>query len=870
MRVPQPTISRYAVAVAVVAVVTLLKHFILTPLIGHQQWFLLYVAAICVSSWYGGFGPGIVTAMLSALAADVFFAPPPSVEPGAALSVVFQLLLFLLEGLLVVGLTGHLREARSAAQRNERTKEEALALLDTFQVYAPVGLAFLDNDLRFLRINYAMAEIDGLTPAAHIGRTLQEVQPRIDPELLAGIQQVVTTGQPLLDHPLTLSRATLLGAKQQHFITSYYRVRGADGEPIGVGAVMVDMTAHTEAEAALRESESRFRSLADSAPVMIWIADKDAGALYFNRFWLDFTGRALDEELGSGWLASVHPDDREAFGERHQEAFAARREYETELRLRRHDGEYRWIYARGVPRYAADGSYGGYIGSALDITERKQEEIAGEFILQSGEILASSLDYETTLRNVAQLAVPTVADWCAVDLLTPAGSVERVTVAHIDPAKVRWAYELQERFPINMDAPTGLPRVLRTGETEFYPDVTEAMIAAAVSDAESYQLLTAIGFTSVIIAPMRARGRTIGAITLVTTESRRHYSTTDVRLAELLAVRAALAVDNACLYREARAERERFRVTLTSIGDAVIATDRQGRVTFINEVAQTLTGWDEAAALGQPLGAVFRIINEQSRQPVENPVEKVLREGRIVGLANHTVLVSKAGSETPIDDSGAPIPIDDSSAGGGVVLVFRDVSARKRREQRQEFLAEASKVLISSLEYESTLQHVTELAVPKLADWCAVYLSQQDGDIRQVALTHNDPAGLKVRQELMRRYPLPQSKDYGYPKVIRTGQAELLEAVGEDILQAAATNAEHLELLRQSRYESSICVPLKHREQTFGAITFNTKQGGRKLNREDLVLAEELGRIASLAIENARLYRSAQSASASDEHSDRA
>ena len=848
---------KYIIAVAVVAIVTLLKHFVLAPVIEGQQWFLLFVAAICASSWYGGFGSGIVTAVLSALAAGLFFATAPGAVNSLTLGNLLQLMLFLLEGLLVVGLTSHLRETRIEAQKNEQRKEEALALLDTFQVYAPIGLAFLDNDLRYLRINYAMAELDGLTPAAHIGRTLQDVQPQIKPELIAGIRQVLATGKPLLDQELNISRSTLLGARKQHLITSYYRIRGADGETIGVGAVMVDMTAHKQAEDTLRESEARFRLMADNAPVMIWVADKDTSALYFNKAWLDFTGRTLEQEMGSGWLAGVHPDDMDTFTRHYMAASAERRAYDTEYRLKRHDGEYRWIYVRGVPRFSPEGAYAGYIGSSLDITERKQQEIAQQFILRSGEMLASSLDYEITLRNVAQLAVPTIADWCAVDLLSPEGGVERVTVAHIDPAKVKWAYELQQRYPVDMSAPTGLPRVLRTGEPEFYPDVSEGMIEGAANDAEMYQILKSIGFTSVIIVPMIARGRTIGAITLVTTESRRHYAQTDVSLAGMLAVRAALAVDNSRLYKDAQAERERFRVTLTSIGDAVIATNRQGQVTFVNQVAQNLTGWAEQDAIGQPLGSIFQIMNEQSRQPVGNPVDKVLREGRIVGLANHTVLVSKSGSEVPIDDSGAPIP-DEEGGIGGVVLVFRDVTERKRQEQRQEFLAQASKVLISSLEYETTLQHVTELAVPKLADWCAVYLSQADGNIQQVALAHNDPEGLKVRQELMRRYPMPLSRDYGYPKVVRTGKSELLESVSDDILRAAATNEEHLALLRQSRYASSICVPLANLEQTFGAITFNTKQGGRVFNNNDLALAEELGRIASLAIENARLYRNAQ------------
>lgn len=138
--------------------------------------------------------------------------------------------------------------------------------------------------------------------------------------------------------------------------------------------------------------------------------------------------------------------------------------------------------------------------------------------------------------------------------------------------------------------------------------------------------------------------------------------------------------------RTAQLQRQQLHVTLASIGDAVIVTDAQSRITFVNQVAQELTGWQAAEAHGQPLLAVFPIVNEHTRQPVESPVEQALREGRVIGLANHTILLAKDGREIPIDDSAAPIR-DQSGAITGVVLVFRDVTARRRAEQEQAKLA---------------------------------------------------------------------------------------------------------------------------------------------------------------------------------------
>ena len=135
------------------------------------------------------------------------------------------------------------------------------------------------------------------------------------------------------------------------------------------------------------------------------------------------------------------------------------------------------------------------------------------------------------------------------------------------------------------------------------------------------------------------------------------------------------------------------RVTLASIGDAVITTDTEGRVTFLNPVAESLTGWTLEEAAGQPLDSVFRIINEETRQPVESPTVRALRDGVVVGLANHSLLIAKDGTERPIDDSAAPIRNDKGEV-AGVVLVFRDISERRRQEQQvQDALTYADNII---------------------------------------------------------------------------------------------------------------------------------------------------------------------------------
>jgi two-component system, cell cycle sensor histidine kinase and response regulator CckA len=149
---------------------------------------------------------------------------------------------------------------------------------------------------------------------------------------------------------------------------------GDDGRPSRIAGVSLDITARKRAEDALQESEQRFRNMANTAPVMIWVTGPDKLFTFVNKTWLDFTGRTIEQELGNGWAAGVHPDDLQRSYEVFSSAFDARRTFQLECRLRRSDGEYRWILCSGIPRSAPGGVFAGYIGSDIDITDLQSEE----------------------------------------------------------------------------------------------------------------------------------------------------------------------------------------------------------------------------------------------------------------------------------------------------------------------------------------------------------------------------------------------------------------------------------------------------------------------------------------------------------------
>ncbi|MDQ4001565.1 MAG: PAS domain S-box protein [Actinomycetota bacterium] len=306
-----------------------------------------------------------------------------------------------------------------------------------------------------------------------------------------------------------------------------------------------------ERERRHRESEERFRGTFEQAAVGMAHVGTDGRWLRVNRRLCDIVGYEKAEMLGLTFQDITHPDDLEAHLEYGRQLLAGEiGTYSMEKRYYKKDGSIVWINLTvslvhppsDEPRY--------FICVIEDITERKRIEEAQRFLAEAGTTLSSSLDYRTTLARVARLAVPFLADWCVVDVLEKDGSLDRLAVAHQDPEKVALVQELQKSYPPDPDAPRGVGQVLRTGRPELGPEITESLLEEAARDAEHREILGELGLKSYMIVPLVARGRTLGAISLISAESGRRYRQAELGLAEELARRAALAVDNARLYRD--------------------------------------------------------------------------------------------------------------------------------------------------------------------------------------------------------------------------------------------------------------------------------------------------------------------------------
>ncbi|MEO6397571.1 MAG: PAS domain S-box protein [Tepidiformaceae bacterium] len=298
---------------------------------------------------------------------------------------------------------------------------------------------------------------------------------------------------------------------------------------------------------AQRASDEGFAALLDAIPCHIYQVDNQGRLSYVNAHWLEYSGLSGDEARAIGGSTTVHPDDMKVL----EHARAARRDqeepYDSEMRLRRHDGTYRWHMARTIP-LRVDGKVVGWVGANVDIDDRKRREAVSDFLADAGGILSQTLDLNTTLKAITDLAVPRLADWCRIDLLGDNGGPNVVVYSNADPRRMAMAAEAQERIGEPVQEEAASDRVIRTGISELI-EMAEPLVAELVSRRpELSHLLAEFELRSSVVAAINHGSRRLGALSLVTAESGRRLGQEDVALAEEFAGRISLAIENARLF----------------------------------------------------------------------------------------------------------------------------------------------------------------------------------------------------------------------------------------------------------------------------------------------------------------------------------
>lgn len=809
-----------------------------------------------------------------------------------------------------------------------------------------------------------------------------------------------------------------------------------------------------QAEDALRESERRFRALANAAPMIVWTAAPDGTVTYANDRWFEYAGVAPEENPENWPELVLHPDDYDRCMKKWTRALQTGEEYEIEVRNRRHDGAFRWFLTRAIPTRDDEGRITAWYGTTTDIhdrklmeedlrlshdqlavilenvadgitaqdpsgrmvyaneaaarimgfplpqelisaspeeitqnfqifdemnrpvpitrlpgrsalrgivpapvvlrfrvvstgeerwsitkarpilnehgqavmavnifqdvTELKRAEQAQRLLAQTSRLMTDSISYADRLGKIADLLVPEFADWCAIDVLDSHGKIQRAAMAHVDPDKVALAHEMNHRYPHDPDATNGVPHVLRSGETEFYPEITDEMLGAWALDAEHLQVMRDLGIRSALIVPLQAHGRTLGAMTLVWAESGRRYTLPDVALAEEVARRMTLALEHARLYEaeqkarqtaEQTAERvARLQFVTASLAGA-LTPDQVGDICIKQSVAALGARAGSVALLtdeGKTLGIVAHagypptLIERWQKFPVSSttPLGDAMLSHQLIFLGSRREAIERypllARELTVGQGSWVAVPLQlEGRAIGALGLSFsreRALSAEEHEfilalsgqfaqaferarlyeaesraraqaeaaRQRLAFLAEASQTLSVSTGLNERLNTLGRLVVPLLADWMTINLVEPDGSIRLVAAAHRDLEKESRIARLAERYPLDPEASSGTPLVLRTGRPEMSREDAEAVLLEDSRDAEYREAMLELGFESYLIVPLQARGRTIGAMTLVSARAERRYDQGDLALAEELADRVAISIDNALLYEESQ------------
>ncbi|MEA2450793.1 MAG: hypothetical protein QOG63_2725, partial [Thermoleophilaceae bacterium] len=297
--------------------------------------------------------------------------------------------------------------------------------------------------------------------------------------------------------------------------------------------------------------------LQDEVGVAVW--STDLRYLRVNRALAAMNGRTVEEHIGRH-VTEVLPRLGGELAELLERAMASGRstgEVEIEGETPAEPSRRRWWLATYYPLFEPDGQLVGCAGLIRDVTGRRRAETQlgrrereASFLAEASAELAESLDFAATLRTAARLAVPALADWCAVDVVEGGGGVRRVAVAHADRDREPLIWELSRRYPSGPAGLVGTPTTIRASTRELAPDLPDSYLERVAADADHLELMRAVGVRSLMTVPLRARGRTFGAMVLVATTEERRLDRRHVELAENLATRAALAADNARLFGE--------------------------------------------------------------------------------------------------------------------------------------------------------------------------------------------------------------------------------------------------------------------------------------------------------------------------------
>lgn len=525
--------------------------------------FLLQLIAVLLAAWFGGFRAGALTTALAACLGYIDLAR----EPSAALTgVLVHVLVFSSEGLVIAWLTARLGRERARALAAANAAREAGDKLAVVLDGVTDGITMQDHSGRLVYANEAAARVCGFgsapellaAPIAQVLERFQMFDPSGAPLPLERLPNRALFSGGVAEE--TLIQYQVAGSSERHWSTVRANgLRGRDGRLSFVVNVFRDVSERQRQDEALRVSREWLSTTLRSIGDAVITSDTHGTITFLNPAAVELTGWSAEQAQGRP-LSEVFAiiDEHTRAPRENPVALVLERGSVVDIGsgtlLVRKDASEVAIADSAAPIRGTGGELAGVVLVFRDVTAERRDLERREFLSRAMLELNASLDYERTLATIARLAVPRIADWCAVDI-GENGRLRRLAVAHVDPEKVQQVLELQRRYPNDENANSGATKVLRSGRAEHVRRIPTEMLLAAARDEEHLRLIQELQLHSYIGVPMMHAGKTLGVITLVMAESKREYDEKDLALITALADRAAVAVENARLFRAAEQAR---------------------------------------------------------------------------------------------------------------------------------------------------------------------------------------------------------------------------------------------------------------------------------------------------------------------------